>query len=58
MNRLFQPEPRDVKRGERLEMRADGKQLTFFSQSDQSYNKSGKSWLILILLSLQKKVLL
>ncbi|HEL2576517.1 TPA: hypothetical protein TZ704_001693 [Streptococcus suis] len=45
MKRLFQPEPRDVKRGERLEMRADGKQLTFFSQSNQSYNKSGKSWL-------------
>lgn len=28
MNRLFQPEPRDVKRGERLEMRADGSRLT------------------------------
>lgn len=28
---------------------------TVFSQSNQSYNKSGKSWLILILLSLQKK---
>lgn len=28
---------------------------TVFSQSNQSYNKSGKSWLFFILLSLQKK---